>query len=201
MHNDKNKKGGRTQKFYDKISAKGTGSSEKQVKEVSAEKPKKKNMGKKFSLKNLNKKKVLKLLLIGCVAIGIIGCAAVGIIIAKAPSIDTDNIAEILTESTIIYDDKGNEIDTVFAENNRTNVKFEDLPDNMVNALVALEDKTFWTHNGFNFIRIGGAIVQAVFTLPLQPAAMTVPLPTATSRRPVTANSRVRMIISAQAGI
>jgi len=160
LNNKKNKKkGNRTQKFYDKISA-----SENVVEEtsISAETPAKKSKGKKFSLKNLNKKKVLMILLAGCVAIGIIGCTAVGVIIAKTPAIDTDNIAEILTESTIIYDDNGDEVDTVFAENNRTNVKFEDLPDNMVNALVALEDKTFWTHSGFNFVRIGGAIVQAV---------------------------------------
>lgn len=163
------KKGGRTQKFYDKISDKNDVVSTAREGRDSTKAPKKERKEKKFSLKgfnlkSLNKKKVLKILLIGCIAIGIIGCTAVGIIIAKTPSIETDKIAEILTESTIIYDDKGNEVDTVFYENNRTNVKFEDLPDNMVNALVALEDKTFWTHNGFNFIRIGGAIVQAVFT-------------------------------------
>ena len=168
-NNKRQKKGSRTQKFYDKISGNEPNVTEKRSDKAPAEKPVREKKDKKFSLKGfnlkgLNKKKVLKILLIGCVAIGIIGCTAVGVIIAKTPSIETDKIAEILTESTIIYDDKGNEVDTVFAENNRTNVKFEDLPDNMVNALVALEDKTFWDHNGFNFIRIGGAIVQAVFT-------------------------------------
>ena len=155
----KKKKGNRTQKFYDKISA-----SENVVEEanVPVEATEKEQKRKKFSLKNLNKKKILMMMLIGCVAIGIIGCTAVGVIIARTPDIDTANIAEILTESTIIYDDSGDEVDTVFAENNRTNIKFEDLPDNMVNALVALEDKTFWTHKGFNFVRIAGAIVQAV---------------------------------------
>ena len=125
----KKKQGNRTQKFYDKISAKENAAHETGDNGISAERPKKKRGSiKNFKLKDLNRKKVLKILLIGCVAIGIIGCTAVGVIIAKTPSIDTDNIAEILTESTIIYDDKGNEVDTVFAENNRTNVKFEDLP-------------------------------------------------------------------------
>ena len=43
-------------------------------------------------------------------------------------------------------------------------------------------------------------MVLAVFTLPLKPAAITLPFPTATKRRPVTANSLVRTSISAQAG-
>ena len=44
-------------------------------------------------------------------------------------------------------------------------------------------------------------MVLAVLTLPLQPAAITLPLPTATRRNPVTANSRARTSISAQPGI
>ena len=43
-------------------------------------------------------------------------------------------------------------------------------------------------------------MVTAVLTLPDQPAAMTRPFPAAMRRRPVTANSRARTIISAQAG-
>ena len=44
-------------------------------------------------------------------------------------------------------------------------------------------------------------IVLAVLILPLQPAAITLPFPTATSRNPVTANSLVKTNISAHAGI
>ena len=44
------------------------------------------------------------------------------------------------------------------------------------------------------------SMVLAVFTFPDQPAAITVPFPAATSRRPVTANSRVSTTIKAQAG-
>lgn len=112
----------------------------------------------------LNKKRFFLFILAVILVIGIIGCAAVGYIISQAPEIDTDEIYEILTESTVIYDDEGNKIDSIYAEANRTNVKFEDIPDNLINALVALEDKTFWQHNGFNFIRIGGAIVEAVIS-------------------------------------
>lgn len=110
----------------------------------------------------LNKKQFFKFLL-ALVLVMIIGVAVyVGVVIAQAPEIKTDEIYDILTESTIIYDDDGNEIDTVYTEANRSNVKYEELPENLVNAFVALEDKTFWDHHGFNFIRILGAIKEAV---------------------------------------
>ena len=46
----------------------------------------------------------------------------------------------------------------VSVEENREIAKYEELPDNLKNAFIAIEDKTFWTHNGFNFRRIFGAI-------------------------------------------
>ncbi|WP_419026309.1 transglycosylase domain-containing protein [Emergencia sp.] len=112
----------------------------------------------------LNKKQFFKFLL-ALILVMIIGVAIfVGVVIAQAPKIDTDKIYDILTESTIIYDDNGKEIDTVYTEANRSNVEYKDLPENLVNAFVALEDKTFWDHHGFNFIRIFGAIKEAVFS-------------------------------------
>ncbi|MBR5315967.1 MAG: transglycosylase domain-containing protein, partial [Firmicutes bacterium] len=110
----------------------------------------------------LNKKRFILFILAVCMFIGIIGCAAVGVIISQAPEIDTDDIYEMLKESTVIYDDEGNKIDSVYAEANRTNVSYEEIPQDLVNGLVALEDKTFWKHNGFNFVRIGGAIMESV---------------------------------------
>lgn len=108
-------------------------------------------------------KKVLLILvclfLAMCIAVGVYA----GIAISKAPKIDTSEIYNILTESTVIYDDSGNEIDTVFSDQNRTNVEYKNLPKNLVNAVVSLEDKTFWDHHGFNFIRILGAVKEAVF--------------------------------------
>ncbi|MGN0658615.1 MAG: transglycosylase domain-containing protein [Emergencia sp.] len=111
----------------------------------------------------LNWKRFLLFLLAVCIIIGIAVCAYVGIVISRAPKIDTDDIYTILEQSTVVYDDEGNEIDTVFAEANRSNVEYKDLPENLVNAFIALEDKTFWDHHGFNFIRILGAIKESIF--------------------------------------
>ena len=88
----------------------------------------------------------------------IAGMVYVGMIIQETPKIDADNIYSLLSQSSKMYDRKGKEVQTLYSGENRTNVKYEDLPENLVNAYVALEDKTFWEHHGFNVIRIFGAI-------------------------------------------
>ena len=117
-----------------------------------------KNKKKKGSKKHGTFKKVILVLF----CIGIIMCAALGVFVVKtiagAPDIDPDNLYELLSESTVIYDEDGKEIDTVYSESNRENVEYDELPENLINAVVALEDKTFWKHHGFNFVRIVGAI-------------------------------------------
>ena len=50
----------------------------------------------------------------------------------------------------------------VFADQNRTIVEINQIPENVQNAFIALEDKTFETHHGFNIIRIFGAIKDAL---------------------------------------
>jgi len=111
----------------------------------------------------LNKKRFFLFLFGIILALGIAVCAYVASIISQAPEIDVNDMYDILTESTVIYDDSGKEIDTVYSEENRTNVEYEDIPKNMVNAMVSLEDKTFWDHHGFNFVRILGAIKESIF--------------------------------------
>ncbi len=88
----------------------------------------------------------------------IAGMVWVGMIIYETPKIDADNIYSLLSQSSKVYDRKGKEVQMLYSGENRTNVKYEDLPEDLVNAYVALEDKTFWTHHGFNVIRIIGAV-------------------------------------------
>ena len=86
----------------------------------------------------------------------------VGNIIVNTPKIDADNIYSMLSQSSKVYDRKGKELLTLYSGENRTNVKYKNLPDDLKNAFVALEDKTFWTHHGFNIIRIFGAIKEKI---------------------------------------
>lgn len=88
----------------------------------------------------------------------------VGVIFATAPRVDTDDIYSMLAQRSIIYDSEGREIENLYMDDgNRTIIDYDEIPEDMVNAIVALEDKKFWKHNGFNFIRMGGAIIDSVF--------------------------------------
>lgn len=96
-------------------------------------------------------------------AIALIITAYATIVIVRAPKIETNNIYSLLSQSSILYDDEGQIIDNVFADENRTIVSIDKIPDHVQKAFIALEDKTFETHHGFNIIRIFGAIKDAVF--------------------------------------
>ena len=86
-------------------------------------------------------------------------------IIANAPKINADNIYSYLNETSIIYDDAGKKVDSVYMDGgNRINMKYDDFPADLVNAVVSVEDKTFWKHHGFNFLRIFGAIKEGLFS-------------------------------------
>ena len=109
-------------------------------------------------------KSILSFLLIFCMmavfAVGIV----VGIVFLKAPNIETDNIYSQIKQRSIVYDADGNEIDALYFDGgNRTIVEYDQIPKNMVNAIVSIEDQKFWTHHGFNFIRMVGAIKDSVF--------------------------------------
>ncbi|MBQ6401573.1 MAG: transglycosylase domain-containing protein [Firmicutes bacterium] len=96
----------------------------------------------------------------GVLAVGIF----VGVIFLKAPNVQTDDIYSQIKQRSIVYDSDGNEMENLyFDQGNRTIVKYDQIPENMVNAVVAIEDNKFWTHNGFNFIRMIGAIKDSVF--------------------------------------
>ncbi|MDD4615206.1 MAG: transglycosylase domain-containing protein [Caldisericia bacterium] len=106
---------------------------------------------------------VRRLLLTLACLVGIV-CASVGVwaltVINGTPQIDADNLYSMLSENSILYDDEGNEVENLFASGSglRTNLDYTQMPENLTDAFVAIEDKTFWEHKGFNIVRIFGAI-------------------------------------------
>ena len=103
---------------------------------------------------------LLCLLLIGILA----ACAFVYNIIKDTPPIDPQSLYDHLAETTKMYDADGKEIDTIYMGFNRELANVNDMPENLTDAVIALEDKTFRTHHGFNIIRIFGAIRDALFS-------------------------------------
>ena len=71
-------------------------------------------------------------------------------IIISSPDFSSDKLYE--KESSIIYDKAGNEFARLGVEN-REIVSYEDLPQVLVDAVVATEDSRFFQHNGFDIAR------------------------------------------------
>lgn len=104
---------------------------------------------------------ILIALLIFCAVCACIGGIMVFNIVKDAPKIQTDNIYDLLSENSILYDKNGVVIDNIYSGDSlRTNLEYSELPQQLIDAFVSIEDKTFWKHNGFNYVRMIGAIVQ-----------------------------------------
>lgn len=53
-----------------------------------------------------------------------------------------------LAESTLIFDSKGRLITRLEAEENRENIRLSEMPQHLIDAVVAIEDDRFWDHKG-----------------------------------------------------
>ena len=86
----------------------------------------------------------------------ILGGLVFGYYAAKAPTLSEKDL--IATTSSKIYDNQNNLIADLGAEK-RINVKTNEIPTDLVNAIVAIEDHRFFNHRGVDIIRIGGSFL------------------------------------------
>ncbi len=104
--------------------------------------------------KDSKKRKIFKVFMIFCLTVGIIGiCAFIGFftyIAIKAPELDVSKLEQ--TETSILYDNK-NQIITSLGSEKRENITYDELPEVLVDAIVATEDSRFFQHNGFDAAR------------------------------------------------
>lgn len=77
-------------------------------------------------------------------------------IVSTAPKFDEDELYN--REATIIYDASGKEIAKIGSEK-RELVSYEELPQVLVDAIIATEDSRFFQHNGFDLARFTKASV------------------------------------------
>ncbi len=94
-----------------------------------------------------------------CVLAGLIFAIS---IISAAPKYDYSDVYSEVATSSIIYDDQGKQIDNIFYTENRKIIKYEEMPEDLINSFVAIEDKTFWKHHGFNWTRMIGAVLSSI---------------------------------------
>ena len=80
-------------------------------------------------------------------------------IIDNAPDVDPMSFGP-RGFATKVYDSQGNLTDTlVMSGSNREAATYDELPEDLINAFVAIEDSRFWTHNGIDLRSIARAAV------------------------------------------
>ena len=100
---------------------------------------------------------------IGVFAAGLIAVIVMTSITAlKIGKINRETLYANIEQSSVLYDINGDELDTLHYTQDRKIVSIKDMPDDLKNAFIAIEDKTFYKHHGFNFRRMIGAVVQSI---------------------------------------
>lgn len=101
--------------------------------------------------RNSKIRKIIKtIVIIGIVfcIVGVVVMVAFFIYIAvKAPEFDLEKFER--NETTLIYDNK-NELKATLGEEKREKVTYDEIPEVLINAIIATEDSRFFQHNGFD---------------------------------------------------
>ena len=113
------------------------------------------------------------LLLIGAATGAIMACYAAGyiqsVIIPEAQettaALDLIRSDVDLTSAIYYYDSDTGAYEvqeTLYGTANRVWVSYDEVPQDLINATVAIEDKRFWTHGGVDWIRTASSVLSYV---------------------------------------
>lgn len=95
------------------------------------------------------------ILLMGSAAAGV-ACGGIYGMIKTTPMLDP-KIFKTMGFNSYVYDAEGNVIAELKKEENRVWIDYDEIPDMLVKAYIAVEDKRFLEHNGIDLKRIGSA--------------------------------------------
>ena len=132
-----------------KKTIKKTSNKKKVSKITNIKKISKSSIKKKFEGKSVGQIALIALLMF-LIIILFVGIIFSLYIIFNAPPFSADQLYN--KEATILYDINGNEYATLGSEN-REIVTYDDLPQVLVDAIVATEDSRYFQHNGFDIAR------------------------------------------------
>lgn len=96
------------------------------------------------------KKMILNILIVCVIAFASLMAVFFAYVIIKAPKFDPNNLK--FTQMSELYDTDGNII-TKMGNENRTEISYDDLPEVLIDAIIATEDSKFFQHNGFDLAR------------------------------------------------
>lgn len=111
---------------------------------------------------------ILLFVLVASMVAVVVG-AMLGISMVKvaenAPKIEPKNIMLTLDENSKIYDKDGNMIESIAYGSDgqyRELIKYEDIPQHLIDAFISIEDERFLQHNGIDLNSIARSIVQNI---------------------------------------
>lgn len=108
---------------------------------------------------NKTKKIILNIILVGVILAILLALIFFSYVVIKAPEFNPDNLK--FTQMTDLYDADGNTIARLGNEN-RTEITYDDLPEVLIDAIIATEDSRFFQHNGFDLPRFVKASIGQV---------------------------------------
>ena len=113
--------------------------------------------------------KVVGTLLLVFITTGaILACFAavyISTVIVPQANLDLYDLSmDMSLSSTLYYTDRDTgelqELRTIHGEENRIWIEFGEIPEDLINATVAIEDKRFWNHNGVDWLRTANAVLR-----------------------------------------
>ena len=109
--------------------------------------------------KAIRKKKIKKIIITVVIIVIIILAIILGISAYNWKQITTDMF---LNENSVVLDSEGNEIAELGSERKKIKVENEDMPENLKDAYVSIEDERYYKHHGVDIRRTGSAIINYV---------------------------------------
>ena len=109
--------------------------------------------------KAIRKKKIKKIIITMIVIVIIILAIILGISAYHWKQITTDMFAN---ENSVVVDSDGNVIAELGSERKKIKVENEEMPQNLKDAYVAIEDERYYKHHGVDIRRTGSAIINYV---------------------------------------
>ena len=100
-------------------------------------------------------------ILITGLLLSVVGVGYVVAVIKTAPTLDVESIHD-LNQTSMYYDNKVEVIDNIPTQEERYKISYEEIPQNLINAYIAIEDERFMTHPGIDVKRIIGAALRDV---------------------------------------
>lgn len=111
----------------------------------------------------------ITLVILGIVATLLLAAIAFYFGVTRGVRLDADKLT--LDKTCIrVYDRNGNQVESA----SHTDIDFSSFPSYLPNAFVAVEDKTFYSHRGFNYKRIVKAAMKNIATFSFREGASTI---------------------------